>query len=246
MLMRLALGLGLVLAASGGLAQVPPSVNAAIGDPRRPVVDSARDAARQPAAMLVFAGIRPGMKVAELIPGLGYFTRLFAIAVKPDGHVFAIVPEVVAKMDPGSAAAITGITIEPAYGDVTVAAIASDPAIKDLDVFWTSQNYHDLHNVLPPEGVAATNRAIFNALKPGGVYIVVDHVAVPGSGITATKTLHRIDPAAVKAEVVAAGFVYDGESDVLRNPADPHTAIVFDPGIRGHTDQFVYRFRKPG
>jgi len=116
-----------------------------------------------------------------------------------------------------------------------------------VDLVWTSQNYHDLHDSFAkPADLAQVNAAIFRALKPGGIYVVLDHAALPGSGLSATETLHRIDPATVRAEVEAAGFVYVGESDVLRNPNDPHTAKVFDPSIRGHTDQFVFKFRKPG
>jgi predicted methyltransferase len=91
----------------------------------------------------------------------------------------------------------------------------------------------------------ALDRQAFAALKPGGLFVVIDHVAPAGSGMVDTGTLHRIDPAIVKQQVQAAGFVFDGESNALRNPADPHTAKVFDKSIRGHTDQFIYRFRKP-
>jgi predicted methyltransferase len=111
---------------------------------------------------------------------------------------------------------------------------------------WTSQNYHDFHDsFFGPADLAVVNKAIFTALKPGGLYIVLDHVAAPGSGLRDTETLHRIDPAIVKKEVTAAGFEFVSEDDSLKNPADPHTAKVFDPSIRGKTDQFVYKFRKP-
>src|SRR5690606_27922322 len=113
------------------------------------------------------------------------------------------------------------------------------------DVIWTSQNYHDLHLPRMNVDVAAVNRAVFAALKPGGLFVVVDHAAAPGSALETVGTLHRIDPAIVRREVEAAGFRFDGESQVLRNPSDDHAAKVFDPAIRGHTDQFVYRFRKP-
>jgi predicted methyltransferase len=114
------------------------------------------------------------------------------------------------------------------------------------DVIWTSQNYHDYPDkFMGPTDPALLNKAVFAALKPGGVFVVVDHVAEAGSGLRDTDTLHRVDPAIVKSQVIAAGFTFDGESDVLRNPADTHTLKVFDASIRGHTDQFVYRFRKP-
>jgi predicted methyltransferase len=108
------------------------------------------------------------------------------------------------------------------------------------------QNYHDLYDkFMGPADVPAFNKAVFAALKPGGVYVVLDHAAVAGSGIGATETLHRIDPARVKADVLAAGFKLDAESTILANASDDHTKKVFDPSIRGHTDQFLYRFKKP-
>jgi predicted methyltransferase len=216
----------------------------AVKDTHRPAADTARDADRKPAAMLEFAKIDHGKKVVDFIAGHGYFTRLFAVAVKPGGSVVAIVPKQVADHDPEAVASLAAIAAEPAYGDVTVVAGLLDPAAAGSDVVWTSQNYHDLHNA-PPELVAGANHAVFAALKPGGYYVIIDHAAAAGAPADVTKTLHRIDPAVVKAEVVAAGFVFDGESKVLANPADDHTKAVFDPAIRGHTDQFAYRFRKP-
>src|SRR6185295_11581017 len=106
--------------------------------------------------------------------------------------------------------------------------------------------YHDFHDKLfGPLDVAAVNKAIYNALKPGGVYVVLDHAAEAGSGLRDTETLHRIDPETVKKEVTAAGFEFVGENVRMRNPADPRTKNVFDPSIRGKTDQFVFKFRKP-
>ena len=113
-----------------------------------------------------------------------------------------------------------------------------------VDLVWTSQNYHDLHNI-PNADVADFDRSVFKALKPGGVFIVLDHAAAAGSGFRDTSTLHRIDPEAVKQEVLSAGFKFEAESDVLHNAADDHTLKVFDPAIRGKTDQFILKFRKP-
>jgi predicted methyltransferase len=115
-----------------------------------------------------------------------------------------------------------------------------------LDVIWTSQDYHDLHNsFMGPADVGAINKAFFAALRPGGIYLVVDHVAEPGSGLRDTETLHRIDPLQLRREIEGAGFIFDAESIVLRNPRDDHRLPVFDPSVRGQTDQVVYRFRKP-
>jgi predicted methyltransferase len=230
--------------AAWAASDMPAYVTAAISDPSRPATDTARDAARKPAEMVVFAGIKPGNTVLELIPGGGYFTRVFSKAVGPGGHLYAAVP------DPKSGdaePAANAIAAEPGYGNVTVVPVQPLPAMPPLDVIWTSWNYHDLHLSRLHLDMAMVDKGWFSLLKPGGVVVIVDHVALPGSpAVETADKLHRIDPAVVKAEMTAAGFVFDGESDVLANPADPHTALVFDPSIRGKTDQFAFRFRKPG
>jgi len=115
-----------------------------------------------------------------------------------------------------------------------------------LDLFWISQNYHDLKDsFMGPVDMTAFNRAVYAALKPGGIYVVLDHVAAKGAPADVTETLHRIEPDIVRREVEAAGFKLDSESSLLANPSDPHTADPFDPSIRGRTDQFIMRFRKP-
>ena len=215
-----------------------------LSDTRRPAADTARDTARKPADMLAFAGVRSGMKVMDLIPGGGYFTRLFAVAVGPEGHVYAYQPTEFDSFLKGKEPPVTAVAAT--YPNVTVvrASVSTLSVPKKLDVIWTAQNYHDLKNGGVAD-TAAVNKAAFAALKPGGTYIVLDHAAEPGSGVRDTGTLHRIDEAIVKAEVTAAGFELAGESDVLRNPADQHALAVFDPAIRGHTDQFILKFRKP-
>ena len=227
---------GLALALAAPVLAAPPA---------RPAEDIARDAARKPGDMVAFAKITPGKTVADIIPGMGYFTRIFAAAVAPGGKVVAVMPPQAEAATPEGAKAVRAM-IAASGGAMVFSPSPADPALAGtLDVAWTAQNYHDLHNGLPPEAVIGFNKAVFADLKPGGYYVVLDHAAAAGSGLAATQTLHRIDPAVVKAEVIAAGFVFDGESTALANPADPHTAIVFDPSIRGRTDQFVYRFRKP-
>jgi predicted methyltransferase len=147
-----------------------------------------------------------------------------------------------AQIDP-----VRAIAANPTYANVTVETPTGIPVPSILvDVVWTAQNYHDIHAYSGAEVVAAVNKAVFNVLKPGGLYFIVDHSAAPGTGARDALTLHRIDVNQVKREVIAAGFVLDGESPVLANPTDPRTQSVFDPAIRGHTDQFILRFRKPG
>jgi len=239
-----------VLSASAvaAYAAAPAYVTAAVADKGRPEADVKRDADRKPAEMLEFAGVKPGMTVVDFIPGGGYFTRIFAKAVGPKGVVYAVYPPPRPSTDPAKPTptpASETIAADPAYANVKAVktAPASFSVPQKADVVWTSQNYHDLHNA-PGLDMATFNKAIYDELKPGGVFIVLDHAAAPGDpGVT--KTLHRIDPAVVKQEVTAAGFTFEGESTVLRNPTDDHTKAVFDPAIRGHTDQFVYKFRKP-
>jgi predicted methyltransferase len=224
-----------------------PAIDAAIADTTRPAADRDRDAERKPAEMLAFAGVRPGIVVVDMLPGGGYFTRLFSDVVGPTGKVIAYVPDEMYAGRPKSLDGVTAIAAEPTHSNIQPThnpALAPGPA-NIVDVAWTSQNYHDLHNV-PGLDVVAFNKVIYASMRPGGVYVVLDHSAPAGSGLTDTNTLHRIDAAIVRKEVEAAGFKFDGESTVLANPADPRTVKVFDPSIRGHTDQFVLRFRKPG
>jgi predicted methyltransferase len=228
--------------------EVPAAIAAAVADKSRPEADTQRDADRKPAETLAFAGIRSGDKIADLLPGRGYFTRLFSKVVGEKGVVYAVAPPPRPNAPPDApspAAAVTAIASEPGYSNVRVLTQRpTDLSLPEpVDVVWTSLNYHDVHNA--PNGAESFNKAVFNALKPGGIYIVIDHAAEPGSGTRDTSTLHRIDPAVVKTEVTAAGFVLEGESDILKNPDDPHTARVHDSSVRGKTDQFLLKFRKP-
>lgn len=239
--------LALILAATGAAHAASPAIDAAVGDTTRPAADRDRDAERKPAEMLAFAGVKPGMVVIDMIPGGGYFTRLFSDTVGSGGKVVAYAPdEFLAKYSKALNGA-TAVAAEPNHKNVEVLhdpALAPGPA-NIADVVWTSQNYHDLHNVAGLD-VVAFNKVLYSIVRPGGVYVILDHSAPAGSGTADTDTLHRIDEATVRKEVEAAGFVFDGESKVLANPADPRTNKVFDPSIRGHTDQFILRFRKPG
>ena len=227
----------------------PSYVAAALADANRPDADKQSDADRKPAETLEFAGVHPGEKIGELIPGGGYFTRLFSTAVGPQGHVYALVPPRPANAPadaPDRAAAIKAIAANPSYSNVSVVemSLAKLATPEPVDLIFTAQNYHDLHNI-PVLNIATFNKAIYDTLKPGGYFVVLDHSAEAGSGLRDTNTLHRIDAAAVKTEVMAAGFEFVSSSDALANSADPRTAKVFDPSIRGKTDQFILKFRKP-
>jgi predicted methyltransferase len=234
-------------------AQQPTNVGkvfaAAVADPTRPATDTERDANRKPVETLIASGVKPGDIVADYAAGQGYFTRLFADVVGPQGHVYAVVPSelfVYPNIVKGTTE-IESWTVK--HPNITVNFGSALPAARfpeKLDLFWIAQNYHDLHDdFMGPVNIAAFNTAVYDALKPGGIYVILDHVAATGSPANVTDTLHRIEPSVVRREVEAAGFVFDGESDILANPADPHTATVFDTSIRGHTDQFILRFRKP-
>lgn len=224
----------------------PAYVTAAIDDTARPDEDKKLDEERLPSDMLAFAGIKPGMKVMDLIPGRGYFTRLFAKAVGDKGYVYSYQPTEFDAFNKGKPAPIKAVATEYKNVSAIDAPINSLTAPELLDVVWTSQNYHDLHDSFAkPADLAIINKAVFAALKPGGLYIILDHAAAAGSGLRDTETLHRIDEATVKQEVLAAGFKLVGESNILRNPKDPHDKVVFDPSIRHHTDEFILKFMKP-
>jgi predicted methyltransferase len=235
------IGAALALLALASNAGAQANIKAAVADSSRPAADTARDAARKPAETLAFAKVRPGETVLEIAPGGGYFTRLLSKAVGPTGHVYSVAPAQMAK-------AVNAIAADPGYSNVTVVGIGPEAmaAVPKVDLVFTAQNYHDLQNPAAKLDVPALDKAWYAQLKPGGLFVIIDHVAKTGAPVPETaSTLHRIDPAFVRKEVEAAGFKFDGEANFLRNPADTHELKVFDPSIRGHTDQFVFRFRKP-
>lgn len=250
------LGLSTISADAAGhhhaRASIPAYITAAVNDSARPDADKQVDAERKPAETLALSHVKPGDSVAELMPGGGYFTRMLSAVVGPSGHVYAIVPPPMPsrpgmrmRMDMGAAA--KKIAADPHYSNVTVLATLGTDNLGlpgPVDLVWTTDNYHDFHNG-PHADIAAFNKLVFDALKPGGIFLVVDHAGAAGTGTTQTRTLHRIDPAAARKEIEAAGFKLVAHSNALRNPQDPHTARIFDPSIRGHTDKFMYRFEKP-
>jgi predicted methyltransferase len=228
---------------------IPAVVAAAIADPRRPAEQIKLDAMRKPAEVVAFAGVKPGDHVADFMSGNAYFTRILSDVVGPTGRVYAFIPaEQVANCPATEIAGTRALAHEAGYANVTVLtdSLVKFRAPEKLDMLWTALNYHDLHDsFMGPADVAALNKRFFEALKPGGLFLVIDHVAASGSGLRDTETLHRIDPVIMRREIEAAGFILEAQSDVLRNAADDHKRAVFDPVVRGKTDQVVFRFRRP-
>ena len=228
---------------------LPGYVAAALADPARPPEQVARDADRRPGEVLAFAGVKPGDRVADFMSGGAYFTRLFSRIVGGTGRVYAFVPdEQLKNCAPEETAGTRALRTDRHYANVSVltAPVAHFRAPEALDLVWTSLDFHDLYDsFMGPADVPVVTRALFDALKPGGVLLVIGHVAQAGSQTRDTETLHRIDPEAIVSNVEAAGFVLEAQSDLLRNPADNHELRVFDPAIRGRTDQVILKFRKP-
>ena len=228
-------------------AQAVVAIGNAVAAPDRPAEDTARDALRKPVQLIAFAGLQPGQSVADIAPGGGYFTRIFSHLVGADGHVYAIVPDELVKAYAKAGDGAKALAADPALSNVTALTepLASLAVGKQLDMAWISENYHDIYNGMGAEQALAMDKAVFQALKPGGIFIVTDHVAQAGTPQETVSKLHRIDPEIVKQQALAAGFELAGSSDLLRNPDDPHDVAVFSPTVRGHTDQFVLKFIKP-
>jgi predicted methyltransferase len=243
----LSVGAGLISRYAPAASSLADVIGAAVADPARPEGDRNRDAARKPAEALQFSGVKPGDAVADFDASGGYFTRLFADVVGRRGVVYAIEPTEIQEYIAKPTAELQAYAANHANITVTVkSALESLNFPRKLDLFWIAQNYHDLHNkYYGPMDMPAFNKAVFDALKPGGRYVVLDHSAAPGAPADVTSTLHRIDPATVRREAEAAGFVFESESAILANPDDPRTIGMFDKSVKGHTDQFILKFRKP-
>ncbi|MBA3896467.1 MAG: class I SAM-dependent methyltransferase [Sphingomonadaceae bacterium] len=250
--MRYLAALGFAAAAAlapvAGMAAHAPSVAAlagkAVADPARPASDTATDASRKPAETLIFAGVKPGMTIGEFYPGGGYFTRLLSDMVGPGGHVYGI-ENIVWK---GAVKADNALLAGGKYPNVSMDARAFGTVNfpKPLDIAWVTQNYHDLK--IAKYGVVDTlafDRGVFNSLKPGGIFFILDHEAPPGTDVAAIEKLHRIEKAQVIREVTAAGFRLVVEGTFLRRATDDHTLPIFDKKVQGLTDQYALRFEKP-
>jgi len=225
------------------IAQIaPPTIAAAVADSARPDTDKERDTNRKPAETLAFAGVKPGMVVAELGPGRGYYTRLLAKSVGEKGKVYAVLTTAQAAR-PGVMDGMNALAA--AYPNIKVVTVeyATMALPEKADLFWTTENYHDFHNG-PTADIAALDKAVFNNLKPGGIFYVEDHSAATGAGLAATTSVHRMDEAVAKSELTAAGFKLDGEGELLRNPKDDKAASNSETGHFA-SDRFMLRMKRP-
>ena len=240
-----------VLASSVMAFAAPPTakMKAAVSDSGRPAADTARDENRKPAEMLAFAGIGPGKVVVDMLPGGGYFTRIFAKAVEPNGRVYAYFgTQYDARLKTqGKDPDFQFADLKQTYKNLGVihGPLAQFVTPEPVDVVWTSQNYHDMHNKQYAMDVNEVNKAIFKSLKPGGYYVILDHKAAETAGDDVSETLHRIKESTVKKEVEAAGFKLVAEGKDLTFPSDDGTKRVFENDIRGKTNQFMLKFQKP-
>jgi predicted methyltransferase len=227
------------------------AIAAAIASPDRPSDDREQDARRDPADLLEFAGIAPGMHVMDAFSASGYYTELLSRIVGPKGQVIAYNNGAYAKFAAKGIAERYANDRLPNVRQLTEEVDKLSLPAASLDAVLFVMSYHDLYWEPADESWPATNPAqmvavLQIALKPGGVVVVQDHVAKAGADPKdSVNAMHRIDPSVVRRDFEAAGFVLDGESAMLAHPDDDHTKLVFDPSIRGKTDQFVYRFRKP-
>lgn len=209
----------------------------------RPQADRDGDANRRPAQVIEFFGIERGDRVADLLTGGGYWTRILVPLVGTSGRVYAGNNPFFAEY---YAQAFNALLAEPAFANVVRIDGRVDrlalPGDASLDAVLMVMAYHDLF--LTDEDRAALNRTVFAALKPGGVYGIIDHAAAAGAGSTQAQALHRIEKAVVVREIESAGFRLAREAEFLRNPGDDHTTPIFAPAIMGKTDRFVLRFEK--
>jgi predicted methyltransferase len=249
-LLALVLALSAAGAAVSAPAKAPPAdVTSAVAASGRPADAIKLDADRKPAAVLAFMGLRRGDRALDLFTGTGYFAEIMGRAVGPTGSVIAWQPANFVNDKARTAFAElharvpnVGVMTTPA-GALSLPTATFDFAMIDLnyhDTYWQNEHFHFRMDPV------AFLHTVYDSMKPGGVVAVIDHVANPGGDTRAVvDKLHRIDPATVKADFEHAGFVLEAQSDLLRNPADDHSKLVFDPAIRGKTDRFVWRFRKP-
>ncbi len=237
-----------LLMAMPAMAKGPAAASyaAALASPARPDADRAKDAARKPEAVLAFMQVKPDQHVGDFVTGGGYFSRVLAGAVGPAGKVYAFQPDEFTKFSPKYAEVPGKLEGEQANIKGIVTPFAAPAFPEPLDAIVTIQNFHDLYlKPFPGDTGARASAALYAALKPGGVLVVVDHSAPKGTGTMAADGLHRIEASAVIAALTKAGLKLEASDyTTFADKADPRTANVFDKGIRGKTDQFMLRFRK--
>ncbi|MGE5722717.1 MAG: class I SAM-dependent methyltransferase [Sphingomonadales bacterium] len=223
-------------------ANIPANIPAAVAAKNRPADQVKLDESRKPIPVLQFLGLKRGDRALDLFTAAGYYADIMGHAVGPKGTVIGLQPSFFFNDDMKKSWDVVSASLPNTH-----LLLTSMPTLglapNSFDFVMIHLNYHDLYGAPTPPTTAAD---LFAAVKPGGIVGVVDHAGAAGLDLRdgATK-LHRIDPAVVRADFEKAGFVFDGESDVLRNPDDDHSKVVFDPAIRGKTDRFVYRFKKP-
>jgi predicted methyltransferase len=201
--------------------------------------------------LIRFARVEAGSTVIDVYPGDGAWTRVFSDIVGPKGRVYSFVPTEIANLMHDQVNNMRTIANQPGRENVqavTADLVAMPKSTPPADVLWMHLFYHDLHtDLIQAKGAtpAEFNRSVYERLKPGGCYVIVDHVAAAGTGMQVTQSLHRIDPDSVREEVESAGFIFDVQSSLLVNKGDSHSVKAFDPSIKGKTDRFAYRFVKP-
>lgn len=219
-------------------------ISRAVADPARPAGYRAADAFRKPAETLAFSGVRPGMTVGEFYAAGGYFTRMLSDVVGPEGHIYTMENAGWNNSYKDDQAMLA----EGKWKNVSLdkAPFGTVRFPKPLDLAWVTQNYHDLK--IPkygPVDTVAFDKAVYEALKPGGIFFVLDHQGWPGMATADIEKVHRIDKAQVIQEVTSAGFKLASEGTFLHRPTDDAHLPIFDPKVRGHTDQFALKFVKP-
>jgi predicted methyltransferase len=234
-----------IVAAPVASSSKPASIfTQAVANPARPADHREADPLRKPAETLAFSGVRPGMTVGEFYPGGGYFTRMISYVVGPKGHVYGIENPVWK----GATKADKELLAERKWKNVSIDfqpfGTANFP--KPLDLAWVTQNYHDMKIAeYGKVDTRAFDRAVYKALKPGGIYFILDHQGAPNLTDADIAKLHRINRDVVVREVTAAGFKLVAEGKFLRRAGDNHRLPIFDKAIRGHTDQYALKFVKP-
>lgn len=232
------------LIAAAAPSNIDPIVAKAVADPARPADTKAADALRKPAETLAFSGVRPGMIVGEFYPGGGYYTRMLSDVVGAAGHVYGLENQ----GWKGAVDADRAVLAEGRWKNVSMDArpFGTVAFPKPLDLAWITQNYHDLKVAqFGKVDTLAFDRAVYKALKPGGIFFILDHQGAAGMTDEQIAKMHRINRDVVVEEVTSAGFKLADEGNFLRRPADDHSLPIFDKAIQGHTDQYALKFVKP-